>query len=94
MRQGPLLGVYRHGTLFVGMESICYTNLELGMITHDSSIHRTHVAHRKVLLGVGSAPLKIVRAQRFLLVVYRHGTLIYRDGKHLLYHFGVGNDYS
>ena len=41
--------------LFVGMESICYTILELGKITHDSSVHRTHIDHRVVLLGVGSA---------------------------------------
>ena len=52
--------------LFVGMESICYTILELGKITHDSSVYRTHIAHRVVLLGLGSAPLKIVRAGRFL----------------------------
>ena len=48
--------------LFVGMESIFITMLELGKITHDSSVHRTHIAHRVVLLGVGSAPLKIVCA--------------------------------
>ena len=48
--------------LFVGMESICYTILELGKITHDSSVHRTHIAHRVVILGVGIALLKTVRA--------------------------------
>ena len=48
--------------LFEGMESICYTLLELGKITHDSSVHRTHIEHRVVFLAVGSAPLQIVRA--------------------------------
>ena len=52
--------------LFVGMESIGYTILELGKITHDSSVHRSHIAHRVVLLGVGSAPLQIVCARRSL----------------------------
>ena len=52
--------------LFVGMESICYTILELGKITHDSSVHMTHIAHRVELLWVGSAQLKIVRARRSL----------------------------
>ena len=52
--------------LILGLESICYTTLELGKITHDSSVHRTHIAHRVVLLGVGSAPLQIVRARRSL----------------------------
>ena len=80
--------------LFVGLESISYTILELGKITHDSSVYRTHIAHRVVLLGVGSALLKIVRAQRSLYGVYRHGTFICSDGKHLLYHFGVGKDNS
>ena len=52
--------------LVVGMESICYTILKLGKIIHDSSVHRTHIALRVVLLGVGSALLKIVRAGRSL----------------------------
>ena len=68
--------------------------MELDKITHDSSVHRTHIAHRVVLLGVGSAPLKIVRARKSLQGVSRHGTFICRDGKHLLYHFGVRKDYS
>ena len=50
--------------LFVGMETIGYTILDSGKITHDSSVHRTHIAHRVVLLGVGSAPLQIVPARR------------------------------
>ena len=45
--------------LFVGMESISYTILELEKITHDSSVHRTHIAHRVVLLGVGCAPFEL-----------------------------------
>ena len=80
--------------LFVGMEIICYTILEFGKITQDSSVHRTQVTPRVVLLGVGSAPLKIVRARRSLEGVYRHGTFICSDGKHLLYLFGVWKDYS
>ena len=80
--------------LFQGLEIKCYTILELGKITHDSNVHRTHIAHRVVLLGVGSAPLQIVCARRSLYGVYRHEPFICRDGKHLLYHFGVGKDYS
>ena len=52
--------------LFLRLESISYTILEMGKITHDSSVHRTHIAHRVLILGVGSAPLKIVRAGRSL----------------------------
>ena len=66
MREGPCRVFTDMELLFVEMESICYTILELGKITHDSSVHRTHIAHRVVLLGVGSAPLKIVRARRSL----------------------------
>ena len=56
MREGPFRVFPDMELLFVGMESICYTILELGNITHDSSVHRTHMAHRVVILGVGSAP--------------------------------------
>ena len=66
MREGPFRLFIEMQLLFVGMESICYTILKLGMITHDSRVHRTHIAHRVVILGVGSAPLKIVREQRSL----------------------------
>ena len=66
MREGPFRVFTDMELLFVGMESICYAILELGKITHDSSVHRTHMAHRVVLLGVVSAPLQIVRAQRSL----------------------------
>ena len=66
MREGPCRVFTDMELLFVGMESICYTILELGKITHDSSVHRTHIAHRVVLLGVGSAPLQIVRSRRSL----------------------------
>ena len=63
MRKGPCKVFTDMELLFVGMESNCYTILELGKITNDSSIHRTHIAHRVVLLGVGSVPLKIVCAR-------------------------------
>ena len=66
MREGPCRVFRDMELLFVGLESICYTFLDLGKITHDSSVHRTHIANRVVLLGVGSAPLKIVGAQRSL----------------------------
>ena len=62
MQEGPCRVFTDMELLLVVMESICYTFLELGKITHDSSVHRTHIEHRVVLLGVGSAPLKIVRA--------------------------------
>ena len=62
MREGPCRVFTDMECLFVGMASICYTILESGKITHDSSVHRTHIAHRVVFLGVGSASLKIVRA--------------------------------
>ena len=52
MGEGPCRVFTDMELLFVGMESICYTILELGMITHDSSAHRTHIAHRVVLLGL------------------------------------------
>ena len=65
MREDPCR-VFTDMELFLGMESICYTFLELGKITHDSSVHRTHIEHRVVINGVGSAPLKIVRAGRSL----------------------------
>ena len=64
MRKGPCRVFTDMELLYVGMESICYTILESGKITHDSSDHRTHIANRVELLGVGSAPLKIVRARR------------------------------
>ena len=67
MREGPFRVFTDMELLFVGMESNCYTILELGKITHDSSVHRTHIAHWVVLLGVGSAPLQIVRARRFFV---------------------------
>ena len=66
MREGPCRVFTDMELLFVGMESICYTLLESGKITHDSSVQRTHIAHRVVSLGVGSAPLQIVRARRSL----------------------------
>ena len=66
MREGLCRVFTDMEVLFVGMESIFYTISELEKITHDSSVHRTHIAHRVVLLGVGSAQLKIVRAQRSL----------------------------
>ena len=66
MREGPCRVFTDMEILFVGMESICYTILELGKITHDSSVHRTHIANRVVLRGVLSAPLKIVGARRSL----------------------------
>ena len=52
LREGPFRVFTDMELLFVGMESICYTILELGKIIHDSSVHRTHIAHRVVLLGV------------------------------------------
>ena len=62
MCEGPFR-VFTDMVLFIlGMESICYTIFELGKITHDSRVHKTHIAHRVVLLGVGSAPLQIVHA--------------------------------
>ena len=66
MCEGPCRVFTDMELLFVGMESICSTILELGKITHDSSVHRTHSAHRVVILGVGSAPLQIVPARRSL----------------------------
>ena len=66
MREGPCRVITDMELLFVGMESICYTILELGKITHDSSVHRTHIALRVVFLGGGSAPLQIVPAPRSL----------------------------
>ena len=63
MGKGPCRVFTDMELLFVGIESICYTILVLGKITHDSSVHKTHMAHRVGLLGVGSAPLKIVRAR-------------------------------
>ena len=66
MHEGPCRVFTDMELLFVGLESICYIILELGKITHDSSVHRAFIAHRVVLLGVGSAPLKIVPAQRSL----------------------------
>ena len=66
MREGPFRAFTDMELLFLGMESICYTILESGKITHDSSVHRTHIANRVVVLGVGSALLKIVRAGRSL----------------------------
>ena len=80
--------------LFVGMESICQTILGLGKITHDSSVHRTHIAHRADLLGVGSAPLQFFVAEGPCRVFTDMELLFSRDGKQLLYHFGVGKDYS
>ena len=62
MRKGPCRVFTDMELLFVWIESICYTNLVLGKITCDSSVHRTHTAHRVDLLGVGSALLQIVRA--------------------------------
>ena len=56
MRKGPCRVFTDMELLILGLESNCYTILELGMITHDSRVHRTHIAHRVVLLGVGSAP--------------------------------------
>ena len=64
MREGPCRVFIDMELLILGLESNCYTILELGKITDDSSVHRTHIAHRVVLLGVGSAPLKIVCARR------------------------------
>ena len=66
MREGPCRVFTDMELLFLGLESNCYTFLELGKITHDSCVHRTHIAHSVVLLGVGSALLKIVRARRSL----------------------------
>ena len=66
MREGPCRVFTDMDLLFLGLESICYTIMVLGKITHDSSVHRTHIAHRVLILGVGSAPLKIVRAGRSL----------------------------
>ena len=72
MCEGPFRVLTDMELLFVGMEiscyteSICYTIWESGIITHDSNVHRTHIAYRVVLLGVGSAPLKIVRVRRSL----------------------------
>ena len=66
MREGSCRVFTDMELLFVWMESICYTILELGKIAHDSSVHRVHIAHRIVLLGVGSVPLKIVRARMAL----------------------------
>ena len=66
MHEGPCRVFIDMELLFVGMESICNTILELGKITHDSSDHRAHIAHRGVVLGGGSAPLQIVRARRSL----------------------------
>ena len=66
MREGPCRVFTDMELLFVGMESICYTILEPGKISHDSSVHRTHIAHRLVILGLGSAPLQIVRGRRSL----------------------------
>ena len=94
MREGPCRVFTGMELLFVGMESICYTILELGKITHDSSVHRTQVTPRVVLFGVGSAPLKIVRAPRSLWGVYRHGTFFSRVGEQLSYLFGVEKDNS
>ena len=66
MREGPCSVFTNMELLFVGMESICYTILELGKITHDSSVHRSHISHRVVLLGDEFAPLKIVCVRRSL----------------------------
>ena len=66
MREGPCRVFTDMELLFVEMESICYTIFELGKITHDSSVYRTHMAHRLVLLWVGSVPLQIVCARRSL----------------------------
>ena len=63
MGEGPCRVLTDMELLFVGLESIWYTTLELRKFTHDSSVHRTHIAHRVVLLGVGSAPLQIVCAR-------------------------------
>ena len=66
VREGPCRVFTDMELLFVGMESICYTILELGKITHDSSVHRTHIESRVVLLGVGFAPLQIACERRSL----------------------------
>ena len=66
LHEGPCRVSTDMELFFVGMEIICYTILELGKITNNSSVHRTHIAHRVILLGVGSAPLKIVPAGRSL----------------------------
>ena len=66
VREGPCRVFTDVGLLFLGLESHCYTILELGKITHDSSVHRTQIAHRVVLLGVGFAPLQFVPSRRSL----------------------------
>ena len=94
MREGRCRVFTDMELFFLGLESNCFIFLELRKITHDSSVHRTHIAHRVLLLGGAFAPLQIVCARRSLLGVCRHGTFMCRDGKHLLYNFGVGKDYS
>ena len=94
MREGPFRVLTDMELLFVGTESFCYTILKLGKITHDSSVDTTQDKPRVVLLGVGCAPLQIVRARRSLLGVYRHATFTSRVGKQLLYPFEVEEDYS
>ena len=66
MREGRCRVFADMELLFQGLESNCYTLLELGKTTHDSSIERTQVTPRVVSLRVGSVPLQIVRAQRSL----------------------------
>ena len=52
--------------LFQELERNDFTILELGKISHDSSIDKTQVTPKVVFLGVGSALLQIVRARRSL----------------------------
>ena len=66
MREGPCRVFTNMELLFLGLESYFCIFLVLGKITHDSSNDRTQITPRVVILGVGSVPLQIVRAQRSL----------------------------
>ena len=66
MREGPCRVFTDTELLFQELKSNCYTVFEMRMISYDSSIDRTQVTPRVVLLLVGSAPLQIVRVQRSL----------------------------
>ena len=94
MCEGPCRVFTDMELLILGLETIGDTILELIKINHDSSVHKTHIAHRVVLLGIGFAQLKIVCARRSSYGVYRHGTFNSRVRKQLLYHVEVEEDNS
>ena len=66
MREGPCRVFTDMDLFYLGLEINGYTFLELRKITHDSSIDRSLVTARVVLLGVGYAPLQIVGGRRSL----------------------------